>query len=104
MVDRLVNMTNVNLDSLRVDTTSWADQFRNAMNVNGGDLEGASHLDYFMHFMTFGFKVQLHFKFTILYGDSVVVASGSCFCRSSSRSSLPLTTSAVGSPSSQLSA
>ena len=79
MVDRLVNMTNVNLDSLRVDTTSWADQFRNAMNVNGGDLEGASHLDYFMHFMTFGFKVHLHFKFTILYVDSVVVVSGSCF-------------------------
>ena len=104
MVDRLVNMTNVNLDSLRVDTTSWADQFRNAMNVNGGDLEGASHLDYFMHFMTFGFKVHLHFKFTTLYADSAVVVSGSCFCRSSLRLCLPLTTSAVGSPSSQLSA
>ena len=60
MLDRLVNMTNVNLDSLRVDTTSWGDQFRNAMNVNGGDLESATHLDYFMHFMTFGFKVRVH--------------------------------------------
>ena len=58
MVDRLVNMTNVNLDALRVDSTSWGDQFRNAMNVNGGDLEGASHMDYVMHFLTFGWKVS----------------------------------------------
>ena len=53
-----MNMTNVNLDALRVDSTSWGDQFRNAMNVNGGDLEGASHMDYVMHFLTFGWKVS----------------------------------------------
>ena len=35
---------------------SWSDQFVEAMNVNGGDIENASALDYVMHFLTFGFK------------------------------------------------
>lgn len=48
---------NVNMDAMRVDTSTWGDQFRNAMNVNGGDIEGASTLDYVMHFLTFGWKV-----------------------------------------------
>ena len=58
MVNRLVNLTNMNMDSLRVDRTTWAEQFRNAMNVNGGDLEGATNMDYIMHFLTFGWKVS----------------------------------------------
>jgi len=57
MVGRLVNMTNVNVDNLRVDSMSWRDQFRNAMNVNGGDVESATNMDYLMHFLTFGWKV-----------------------------------------------
>ena len=35
---------------------SWSDQFVEAMNVNGGDIENASAMDYVMHFLTFGFK------------------------------------------------
>ncbi|CAH1793840.1 unnamed protein product [Owenia fusiformis] len=57
VVSRLVAKTNLNLDSLKVDTTTWGEQFRNAMNVNGGDVENATHLDYFMHFLTFGWKI-----------------------------------------------
>ena len=57
MVNRLVDLTNMNVDALRVDTNTWGDQFRNAMNVNGGDLESATTLDYFMHFATFAWKV-----------------------------------------------
>jgi len=57
MISRLVDMTNVNMDALRVESTSWKDQFRNAMNVNGGDLEGANHIDYLMHFCTFFWKI-----------------------------------------------
>ncbi len=57
MVGRLVNMTNVNVDMLKVDSMSWRDQFRNAMNVNGGDIESATNIDYLMHFLTFGWKV-----------------------------------------------
>ena len=44
------------------DTESWSDQIRNAMNVNGGDLEHATNADYFLHFLTFGWKV-----FTLFY-------------------------------------
>ena len=57
MVDRLVVMSNMNIDALRVETTTYQDQFRNAMNVNGGDIDGATHMDYIMHFLTFGFKI-----------------------------------------------
>lgn len=58
MVNRLVDLTNMNVDSLRVDTNTWGDQFRNAMNVNGGDLESAGTMDYIMHFCTFAWKVH----------------------------------------------
>lgn len=57
MVSRLVNMTNMNMDALRVGSSTWGDQFRNALNVNGGDLECATNMDYVMHFLTFGWKV-----------------------------------------------
>lgn len=57
MVSRLVDMANLNMDALKVDSMTWGDQFRNAMNVNGGDVASASHLDYVMHFLTFGWKL-----------------------------------------------
>lgn len=58
MVSRLVDLTNMNVDSLRVDNITYGDQFRNAMNVNGGDLESATNMDYVMHFCTFAWKVK----------------------------------------------
>lgn len=57
-MSRLVNLTSLNMDALRVDSASYAQQFENAMNVNGGDIESASKLDYVMHFVTFGWKVR----------------------------------------------
>ncbi|XP_074648787.1 sodium/calcium exchanger 3-like isoform X2 [Tubulanus polymorphus] len=57
LVGRLVSATNANMDRLRVDTQTWGEQFHNAMNVNGGDVENATHLDYLMHFLTFGWKI-----------------------------------------------
>ena len=57
MVSRLVDLTNMNMDALRVEQTTWRDQFRNAMNVNGGNVDSASSMDYLMHFLTFGWKV-----------------------------------------------
>ena len=38
-------------------TSSWVGQFRDAMNVNGGDIENATFVDYILHFITFGWKV-----------------------------------------------
>lgn len=61
MLDRVVKITHVNLDRLRIGNASYADQFRDAMNVNGGDVESATLFDYVMHFLTFGFKVGLSF-------------------------------------------
>lgn len=50
-------MTNMNVDGMRVHNETWAQQFMDAMNVNGGDVENASSADYIMHFLTFAFKV-----------------------------------------------
>ncbi|XP_062575828.1 sodium/calcium exchanger 3-like [Saccostrea cucullata] len=55
-VNRLADLTNANLDALRVGKQSWADQIQEALNVNGGDLETATAFSYVLHFMTFGFK------------------------------------------------
>ncbi|XP_072167708.1 sodium/calcium exchanger Calx-like [Diadema setosum] len=57
MLDRVVKITHVNLDRLRIGNATFADQFRDAMNVNGGDVENATGFNYVMHFLTFGFKV-----------------------------------------------
>ncbi|KAK3760699.1 hypothetical protein RRG08_010672 [Elysia crispata] len=57
VVSRIVNLTNANLDQISVAHSTWSQQFTDAMNVNGGDIEGATKLDYLMHFLTFGWKV-----------------------------------------------
>jgi len=57
MVNRLTHTVNMNVDAMKADRTTWAEQFRNALNVNGGDVENASNFDYVMHFLTFFWKV-----------------------------------------------
>lgn len=57
-VARVTDLTNANLDSLRMSYTTWGKQFQDAMNVNGGDIENATLLDYLLHFFTFGWKVM----------------------------------------------
>ena len=57
MVNRLTHTVNMNVDAMKADRATWAEQFRNALNVNGGDLENASNFDYAMHFLTFFWKV-----------------------------------------------
>ncbi|XP_050391530.1 sodium/calcium exchanger 1 [Patella vulgata] len=57
VVSRVVHLTNANLDAMRLETVTWSQQFEEAMNVNGGDIENAGGFDYFMHFLTFGWKV-----------------------------------------------
>jgi hypothetical protein len=42
MVNRLTYAVNINVDAMRVEKITWSDQFRNALNVNGGDVENAS--------------------------------------------------------------
>lgn len=57
VLNRMLKMTNANLDSMKVHHETWAQQLKDAMNVNGGDVENATTGDYVMHFLTFGFKI-----------------------------------------------
>ena len=58
VMNKLMMMTNANVDELRVNNETWAQQFKDAMVVNGGDVENATTGDYVMHLLTMGFKVR----------------------------------------------
>jgi len=66
MVNRLTHTVNMNVDAMKADRATWAEQFRNALNVNGGDVENASNFDYVMHFLTFFWKVP-RLRFTLIH-------------------------------------
>jgi solute carrier family 8 (sodium/calcium exchanger) len=55
---------------MKLGSETWGQQFRNAMSVNGGDVENATSMDYFMHFITFPWKVCFltFLFFSLLYG------------------------------------
>ena len=53
-----MNMTKGSLGGMALESSSYVQQFKDAMNVNGGDIEGATLLDYILHFFTFGWKVD----------------------------------------------
>jgi len=57
VMNKLMMMTNANVDELRVNNETWAQQFKDAMVVNGGDVENATTGDYVMHLLTMGFKL-----------------------------------------------
>lgn len=50
-------MTKASLGGMALESSSYVQQFKDAMNVNGGDIESATLLDYLLHFLTFGWKV-----------------------------------------------
>lgn len=53
-------MTNANVHALQVHHETYLSQIKDALNVNGGDIENATGMDYVMHFLTFGWKVSIH--------------------------------------------
>jgi solute carrier family 8 (sodium/calcium exchanger) len=57
IMSKILLMSNANMDGMRVHNETWAQQFKDAMVVNGGDIENASIGDYVMHFLTFPFKI-----------------------------------------------
>ncbi|XP_059147493.1 sodium/calcium exchanger 2-like [Physella acuta] len=61
MLTRIASKTKKNLDGLKLDTSTWAEQFRSAMVINGGDVQDATCLDYTLHFITFFWKVLAAF-------------------------------------------
>ncbi|KAH9502544.1 Sodium/calcium exchanger 3 [Bulinus truncatus] len=44
MLTRIASKTKKNLDGLKLDTSTWGEQFKSAMNVNGGNLEDATRV------------------------------------------------------------
>ena len=57
MAKRMASLVQVDIDKLNVTKTTWAQQFRDAMNVNGGDLETAKISHYIGHGFAFFWKV-----------------------------------------------
>uniref|UniRef100_A0A7S1G913 Calx-beta domain-containing protein n=1 Tax=Bicosoecida sp. CB-2014 TaxID=1486930 RepID=A0A7S1G913_9STRA len=56
MVDKVAKLINLNMDKMRMDTASWGEQFSKAMEPSGED-GTPSGMDYFMHFVSFFWKV-----------------------------------------------
>jgi len=54
----MANMVIADLDAISVVNKGWSEQFKEAMNVNGGDVESAKMIDYIMHFFAFPWKVK----------------------------------------------
>lgn len=61
VMDRLMKMTHANIDRLRVHSSTWCQQIKESMVVNGGDIENATNMDYFLHCLSFPFKVLFSF-------------------------------------------
>ena len=65
ILHRTLLKSHVDVEGMRVDSGTWGQQLKDAMNVNGGDIENATTMDYIMHFLTFGFKMIFEsFEFT----------------------------------------
>jgi solute carrier family 8 (sodium/calcium exchanger) len=57
MANKMASLVQVDMDKLSVTKTSWGQQFQDAMNVNGGDLETAKFGHYVGHALAFFWKV-----------------------------------------------
>lgn len=54
-------LTKTNIDAIRVHRSTWSQQIKDALTVNGGDVENATNIDYLLHFISFGWKVKKFF-------------------------------------------
>ena len=57
IIDNMIALTNKQLEELSLYQTSYIKQIKDAMLINGGNLEHAKFSDYAMHFLTFGLKM-----------------------------------------------
>ncbi|KAG0730061.1 Sodium/calcium exchanger 2 [Chionoecetes opilio] len=56
-LSNMMKMTNANVHAMQVHHETYLSQVKDALNVNGGDIENASGMDYVLHFLTFGWKI-----------------------------------------------
>jgi len=61
IANKMASLVQVDIDKLSVTKTTWGEQFRDAMNVNGGDLETAKFGHYIGHTLAFFWKVLFAF-------------------------------------------
>lgn len=57
MVSRIAARACQTLEGLQLTSSSWGEQFFSAMNVNGGEVDTTTKMDYILHFITFFWKV-----------------------------------------------
>ena len=61
IANRLANMVNADLEAISVVNKGYKEQFHEAMNVNGGEIEGVTAINYFKHVLAFPWKVRILF-------------------------------------------
>ncbi|CAF1399080.1 unnamed protein product [Rotaria sordida] len=61
MANKMAPLVQGDIDKLSVTKTTWGQQFREAMNVNGGDIETAKLSHYIGHSLSFFWKVLFAF-------------------------------------------
>ncbi|CAF3095618.1 unnamed protein product [Rotaria sp. Silwood2] len=61
MANRMTLLVEPNIDKLRVTKTTWRQQFTDAMNANGGDLETTTFAHYIGDFLSFLWKFLFAF-------------------------------------------
>ena len=52
----MAELTKENVESMQVHNETWVGQIRDAMNVNGGDIENATTQDYVLVRLSFFFS------------------------------------------------
>lgn len=57
VLTNMMKMTNANVHALQVHHETYVSQIKDALNVNGGDIDNATGMDYLLHFLTFGWKI-----------------------------------------------
>jgi len=58
LINEVASLMALQLEDLSLETTTWGDQFNEAMNIAGEEGASPGTMDYVMHFLTFGWKVM----------------------------------------------
>jgi len=58
LIEEVAELMALQFENLSLETETWADQFDQAMSIQGEEGQGAATMDYVMHFLTFGWKVM----------------------------------------------
>jgi solute carrier family 8 (sodium/calcium exchanger) len=57
VVESVARLMRLKMEKMSLETSSWVEQFDDAMNIQGEEGQSPSTTDFVMHFLTFGWKV-----------------------------------------------